>query len=149
MENLNRVETVLSAISEGVIAEWAENSLIAHGWAGQRNGLGYALDHLLAYPSHGNIFLAVFLLSGELTRQQVCKSRDATDLAQDAIHYWLTWHCPTCKGRGVLDIEQHQCQQCGGTGHKPKPAHIERPLAVIEAAVEWMEGQLRKRLSRA
>lgn len=143
---LNRIETTLAALTAGAGYEWSESYILAHGLSGQRNPLAYALDHLLDKQSSGNLWMATHLLSGELIRQKVCKSKDSVDLARDSLQYWLTKHCVMCHGTGVLNIEQDQCPMCGGTGKRYHPANYEGALKVIEGALEWMESQLQNRL---
>ena len=143
----NRVETVLSALNRGCSSEWAEDHILAHGLCGQRNKLGNAINHLIATPSNGNMQLTVFILSGELIKQKLCRSRDAVDIARNALEYYLTRLCMACQGRGVVNLEQQTCDVCGGTGRRPMNKEIERPIALIEASIDMMEGQLEKRLS--
>jgi hypothetical protein len=147
MIELNRTETVLSALTQGITGTWAEDHVMAHGLSGQRNPLGNALNHLLANPSRGNMYLAVFLLSGELQKERIGHVMDSVDIARDAITYWLSWLCPACSGRGVINIEQDQCQECGGTGRRERPKDpVKSAVSVIERHIEWMEGQLKARL---
>lgn len=148
MKDLYRVETVLSAMTVGPGYGWSENHLIAHGWSGQRNPLGHALNRLLDCSTSGNVWLAEYLLAGQLCKQKVCRGKDSVDLARDALKYWRDPWCRTCKGTGVLNIEQERCDDCDGTGRKFRPASYEGALKVIEAAQEWMEDQLRGRLRR-
>lgn len=149
IRELYKLEATLSALAVGVCKEWSETLVLAHGLSGQRNPLGYALDHLLTSPNGINARLTTLLLAKELVKQKVCTDKQSWDVANDAISWWWDCHCPHCKGRGVINIEQDMCKQCVGTGMKPKPQRKEiyRAIGVIEAAMEWMEHQLRKRTS--
>ena len=147
MKDLNRVEVALSALSVGASYEWSENYILAHGLSGQKNPLGHALDHLLSKPNASSLWMAEYLLAKRLVEQKVCKSRDSIDMAREAISFWFNKHCPACRGTGVINIEQEQCQLCHGTGEKYHHAAIDGALRVIENAVDWMDNQLRKRIS--
>ena len=151
MSDLNRVETTLCALTVGVAYEWSENHVMAHGLSGQRNPIGFAIDHLLSHPNGINARLVTLLIAKELPRLKVCTEKESWDVANDAISYWYDSKCPDCKGRGVIDFEQHQCVTCSGTGKKPRPRHkaTNECVAIIEGALEWMEAQLQKRLRQA
>ena len=149
MIELNRVEAVLAALVTGVAYEWCDRVLIAHAFSGQSNELGYAVDHLLSNQNGTNARLVTMMLARELVKQKIATNAEAWDTANDAMNWWWTQHCPTCNGRGVIDFEQHQCTDCDGTGIRPKPRrkNLRQAIGVIEAAMEMMEYQLRKRLT--
>jgi hypothetical protein len=148
---LNRLETTLCALTVGVAYEWSENHVLAHGLSGQRNPIAFALDHLLSHPNRINARLVTLLIAKELPRLKVCSEKESWDIANAAISYWYDSKCPDCNGRGVIDFEQHQCQTCNGSGRKPRPSHkaTSECVAIIENALEFMEGQLQKRLRNA
>lgn len=147
--DLRRVETTLCALSVGIAYEWSENHVMAHGLSGQRNPLGYALDHLLSNPNHQNAGLVAFLLATELVKRGVCSEKDSVDSANDALAWWYDSKCTVCHGRGVLNFEQVECPGCLGSGRRDKPSNrtLRESIGVIESSMDWMEGQLRKRLT--
>jgi hypothetical protein len=144
---LNRVETLLSAYGCGIGYQWAEDHVHAAGMSAQRNPVGNALIHLIDHQNHANLALCINLLAKELVRQQLCTDQESVDNAKDAIEWWLTQNCLNCHGTGVLNIEQHQCKVCLGTGKQPKPARLVRFVGVIDSSIEWTELQLRKALA--
>lgn len=147
MQELNCVETVLAALNAGTGAEWSENSVMAHGLCARQNRLGNALDHLMCHQTRENAMLCVFLLATEIVRNRLATEKESVDLANDAIAYWLTRLCPSCKGAG-RDFNQVDCPHCQGTGlkHKPKVRGMSAAIAIIEATLEAMELQLRRKL---
>jgi ribosomal protein L37AE/L43A len=152
-DDLYRVEETVCSINSGNLKPggWDCDHIHAHGAAGQRNPLGNAVDHLLANPNADNLRLVRFMLSGELEKQGICKPKDSIDVATDALRWWADQRCPHCGGRGVTDFQQHQCQQCGGSGEKPRPSYkpVSDAIGVINQAVTRMEGQLRSSLKGA
>lgn len=147
---MDRVEQAISAISSGNLDPdgWAHSRVMALGLSGQRNPLGSAVLHMIETQSSANAYLAVVLLSGELQRQSIGKSRESVDIARDALGWYMSKQCPICTGRGVLDIEQHQCPECQGRGHRARPSH--KPtcdaIGVITQALDWLDGQMAARL---
>ena len=83
MNDLNRVETTLCALTVGVAYEWSENHVLAHGLSGQRNPIAFALDHLLSHPNRINARLVTLLIAKELPRPDVQRNgKEATTTAQ-------------------------------------------------------------------
>lgn len=144
---LYRVETVLSALNTGITSEWSEAQVGQHGFEGRREPLAFALDHLLAYPARGSFMLAQFLLSGQLQKLKVCKSQDSTDIAAEALNYWLVGICPSCQGTGVMSIHQEPCIGCDGKGRAAMPNDaVRQAISIINANMECMERRLRNHL---
>ena len=143
---LYRVESTLVAVSHGIGSEWATDHVQALGLSSIYNRLGGALIHLDGHRNGTNFRLVVQLLAGDLERLNICSGRDSVDIATGAVEWWLDKNCPYCKGAG-RDFNQVQCPACGGTGEKPKPSALYRPLGVMGAALDWMEQQQRKRLA--
>ena len=153
---LYRTESVEVCINRGITSKWAQDHILAHGLAGQRNPLGNALIHLEAtikrlpdkrvLYSPASFRMAQYHLSGELIRMKICKSRDATDFAEWALKYFIDKRCHGCMGTGVLNIEQEPCNTCGGTGGRPTSAIVLKVIKIIEGYQDWMEAQLCKKL---
>ena len=148
MIELGRVESVLSALVVGISYDWCDRVILAHAFSGQKNKLGYALDHLLSNPNGTNARLVTMLFAKKLVKDKVCTKQDAWDLANDAISWWWDQRCTVCDGRGVLNFEQDMCVKCQGTGIRPKPRdrNVRQAIGVLDAAIEMMECQLRKKL---
>ena len=149
-EDCYKIEAWVTATASGSLQPegWACDQILAHGLAGQRNRLGNALDHLLAYPNETNLWLVTFLLAGELERQNVGRRSESVDIARDALRHFGDARCPNCGGRGVMDFQQTQCPECLGTGERPRPSYkpVADALGVINQAISYMEGQLRAKL---
>jgi len=152
-EHCHKIEAWVGATASGSLQPdgWACDQVLAHGLAGQRNRLGSALDHLLAYPNEVNLWLVTFLLASELERQNICRGRESVDVARDALKYFGDARCPNCGGRGVMDFQQTQCPACQGSGDRPRPSYkpVADALCVIDQAISYMERQLRKKLGRS
>lgn len=149
-EDLIFDEQALTAIHSGNLDPngWAHSRILALGSSAQRNPLGAALLHWLDSESCHTAFLARFLLATALAKQRVCRSKDSVDIAHDAMAWYLTRHCPTCYGRGVLNFEQDMCQVCSGTGTRASPSNpqVEQAVAVLIAALEHLDNQIHARL---
>ena len=149
-EDCYKIEAWVTATASGSLQPegWACDQILAHGLAGQRNRLGNALDHLLAYPNEGNLWLVTFLLAGELERQRIGPRSESVDIARDALRHYGDARCQNCGGRGVMDFQQTQCPACLGTGDRPRPSYkpVADALGVINQAIGYMEGQLRAKL---
>jgi len=143
---LYRVESTSVAVSRGIGSEWARDHVHALGCSAQRNPLGAALIHLDTHRNPHNLMLVINLLAVELVRLRLCLDSESVDYSRDAIEWWLTQNCLNCHGTGVLNIEQHQCKVCNGTGKQSKPVALTRFIAPIDSAIEWLEMQQRHRL---
>lgn len=145
-DELYRVESTMIAVSHGLGSEWAEDHVKALGLSSIYNKLGGALVHLDGHRNSINRRLVTELLAADLVILGVCLGRDSVDLAKDSIDWWLECRCPYCKGAGK-DFAQVQCPACDGTGLKVKPTRLVRTVGIINAALEWLEMQQRKRLA--
>ena len=143
---LYRVESTAIAVSRGIGSEWATDHVHALGLSGIYNKLGPALLHVDGHRSAANKFVVVSYLAGELVHMAICKPRESVGDANDALEWWLDKNCPFCKGAGK-NFEQIDCPRCDGSGEKYKPKNLGRVVGVMNAALEWLELQQRKRLS--
>lgn len=146
--DLNRVESAIIACGRGMGSEWAQDQIHALALVDHRNKLGNALIHLLDHPNGANCRIVGDRLAAMLVKFNIVPSRDSVDISQLAIEWYLTKNCPACDGAGC-NTEQVPCVICQGKGHKPKPAALERALALMEASIEWADSQMGHSLSNA
>lgn len=151
-DNLNRVESAVSATASGNLTwgQWPHDVATALGLSGQRNPLGFAVVRYLASATSYN----AMALALQLATSLVSKGADglsAQNAAYSAIVAWSDIKCPSCQGRGVLNIQQQLCSDCSGTGERNlsglAPVVRDGISALIEAE-QWIEGQLAARLRR-
>lgn len=151
---LVRVESAVTATSSGDLTwdRWTLDCAVALGLAGQKNPLGFALVRYLSDPpSSIHVWNVVLVLAKEMERRGVAAD-GLNDLAFQAFNWWQDSRCPSCGGRGVVNIEQRQCQVCAGTGQKKSPDSSDAVKVGIGCLIEaesWLEGQLRARLKVA
>lgn len=152
-DNLNRVESAVSATSSGNLTWglWPHDCAVALGFAGQRNPLGFALVRYLGSdPSSVNAWNVVLVLITQLQKQGVDVDL-AKNAAWSAFEFWRDIRCKSCHGRGVVDASQRVCSSCGGSGQRRMPVGPDAVRAGISCLIEaeqWMEGQLAARLKR-
>lgn len=150
-DNLNRVESAVTATSSGNLTwdKWTLDCAVALGFAGQQNPLGFAMVHYLNDPpSLANVRLLVLTLAKEMERHKVA-SDGIHEMAFQAFEYWQNSRCPSCGGRGVVSIEQRQCQACAGTGQRPvpnSPDPVRIGISCLLEAQSHLEGQLNARM---
>ena len=155
-DNLNRVESAVSATSSGNLTweQWPHDCATALGFAGQRNPLGFAVVRYLSDgESAAGAWNIILHLSTVLIKKgyEAAKANDAAWAAVDA---WNHLRCGHCGGRGQLYSEGAavtQCPTCAGTGERDK-AHftdiVRDGISALNEAERWMEGQLAARLKR-
>lgn len=152
-DNLNRVESAVSATSSGNLTweQWPHDCATALGFAGQRNPLGFAVVRYLSDEPSGSAAMSIVLHLSTV----LIKKGHATDLANKAawaaVDAWNHIKCSYCSGRGVMNIEQAQCPACNGTGERDKanlPEIVRDGISELLEAERWMEGQLAARLKR-
>jgi len=148
-----RVESAIVAESSGDLTweRWPIDSVIAHGLAGIRNPLGFAMDRFLSNSCTPNVWEVTLVLTTRLILKGVDKA-DAKVAAEDAFLFWRDMHCPICHGRGITGITQQPCMPCNGTGDRELPFGPDSLRLAIGELIEaeaWMEGQLAARLRGA
>lgn len=151
-ENLNRVESAIAATANGDLRwdRWPLDYAVALGWAGKANPLGLALVRFREAQDHGRgstalVWEVVLMLQTVLERQEKAAAIAAKDAALKALDIWNDSRCPTCQGRGVINIEQATCRSCNGTGRRQMDGQSDMVKAAVSALVEAesrMEGQL-------
>lgn len=150
---LYRSETAINALSSKSLQwdSWALDSLTALGMSAIRNPLGDRLIHFINSPSAPRAFEITLMISSRLIADGGDKAR-TLDQAFQAFEYWNGRHCLHCGGRGVLNFNQDECGRCGGTGDRPIPSEYSEPvrkaISLLIEAENWMENQLRARLSK-
>lgn len=152
-DNSNRVEMAVSATSSGNLTpgQWSHDTATALGFAGRSNPLGFAVvRYLSAEPNAASVWDVVIHLATALVRRgyEGKKANEAAWLALDA---WNDMRCPTCAGRGVLNIEQRICHVCHGKGQRDQALFAESVrdgISELMEAERKMEGQLAARLKR-
>ena len=153
MDNLYRVEDAVSATSSGNLTweRWPIDQVIALGFAGQRNPLGFALVHYLGDPpSSAGVWNVVLVLTSALIKMGVA-AEVAKDAAWQAFDYWRDSRCRACFGRGITSNTHQPCPSCSGSGQRPPPVstdHVRDAISFLIEAEQWMEGQLNARLKR-
>lgn len=151
-ENMNRVESAVSATSSGNLTweQWPHDCATALGFAGQRNPLGFAVVRYISAESSSAAMEVILLLATALIKKGHA-AKLANDAAWAAVDAWNHVKCPYCTGRGVLNIEQNECPACHGTGHRDKgalPEIVRDGMSALMEAERWMEGQLAARLRK-
>ena len=155
-DNLNRVESAVSATSSGNLTweQWPHDCATALGFAGQRNPLGFAVVRYLSDgESAAGAWNIILHLSTVLIRKgyEAAKANDAAWAAVDA---WNHLRCVHCGGRGQVYADGAatvQCQSCAGTGKRGtnhQPDIVRDGISALMEAERWMEGQLAARLRR-
>ncbi|MBS1143378.1 MAG: hypothetical protein H6R14_784 [Proteobacteria bacterium] len=153
INELNRVESAVTATASGDLSweRWPLEAIIALGLSGQKNPLGFAVVRYLTNPpSAMNTWNVLLVLATEMQRRGMAAD-GIKEHALRALELWNNDRCPTCHGRGVLNIEQQMCGSCGGTGKIKIPEHdvaISTGVACLVEAEVWMERQLTARLSK-
>jgi hypothetical protein len=153
-DNLNRVESAVTATSSGNLTwdKWTLDCAVALGFAGQRNPLGFAMVRYLSDPpTSANVWALVMTLAKQMEKQGVA-TEGLNELAFQAFEYWQNSRCPSCGGRGVVSIEQRQCQACAGAGQRPAPSSpdpVRIGVSCLLEAESYLEGQLNARMRRA
>lgn len=152
--DLVRVESAVTATASGDLTweRWTLDCAVALGWAGKRNPLGFAIvRYLTDAPNSTNVWNVVLQLATLLQRQEKVSAIDAKDAAWKALDIWNNSRCPTCQGRGVLNIEQATCLACNGTGRRQASDYgdlIKAGVSALVSAEAWMEGQLAAALKK-
>ena len=149
-ENMNRVESAVSATRSGNLTweQWPHDCATALGFAGQRNPLGFAVVRYISAESSATAMAVILHLATALIKKGHA-AKLANDAAWAAVDAWNHVKCPYCTGRGVLNIEQNECPDCHGTGHRDKgalPEIVRDGMSALMEAERWMEGQLAKML---
>lgn len=153
-DNLNRVESAVSATSSGNLTweQWPHDAATALGLSGQRNPVGFALVRYLGEQNSMAVWGVVLALATVLRKRvPALSASEANELAFQAFEFWNHMHCQACTGRGISGIEQTLCPTCGGMGDRPikdAPAAIRDAVGVLIEAERWMEGQLAARMRR-
>jgi hypothetical protein len=152
-DNLNRVESAVSATSSGNLTweQWPHDCATALGFAGQRNPLGFAVVRYLSDEPSSSAALDIILCLSTALIKKGHAAKLANDAAWAAVDAWNHIKCPYCTGRGVLNIEQNECPACHGTGHRDKgalPEIVRDGMSALMEAERWMEGQLAARLRK-
>ena len=153
-DNLNRVESAVSATASGNLTweQWPHDCAVALGFAGQRNPLGFAVVRYLGDEPSGSAALNVILHLATVLIKRGYSAKLANEAAWAAVDAWNHIKCPMCSGRGVMNIEQQQCDACNGTGERAKgevPDIVRDGISALMEAERWMEGQLAARLRDA
>lgn len=150
-KELVRVESAISALSSGNLTweKWPIDVVIAHGLAGRRNPLGFAIDRFLNSPTSMEVWNVVLVLATQLMRFRKLDQSEAREVAWRGFEWWKDSRCTTCGGRGRVDKTHRTCPDCGGSGKRKMP--IDPPLvrdaiSLLVEAESWMEGQLAKSL---
>lgn len=152
-DELFRVEAAVTATASGNLTweRWPLDCAVALGLAGQRNPLGFAVVRYLSDdPSSASVWAVIVHLATALVARGHAAAA-ANDAAWLALDIWNNTRCPTCSGRGVMNIEQRICQACNGTGKRDVamlPEIVCDGLASLLDAERWMEGQLAARLRK-
>lgn len=152
-DDLIRVESAVSATASGNLTyeRWPYDYEMAIGFAGQSNPLGFAVLRYLGDEPSGSAALNLILHLATVLIKRGNDPKKANDAAWAAVDAWNHIKCPTCTGRGVMNIEQQQCAACNGTGERSKGDMSDIVRAGISALMEaerWMEGQLSAKLKR-
>ena len=147
---LYRVEQTISAVSSGNLDPegWQHSCVMALGLSGQKNRLGSAVLHLIEHPNLDNYRLTINFLARVIVHDGIANESDSIDVANDALEWYESRHCPKCEGRGVLNFEQAPCTICSGTGDRARPANKQTAdtVALIVHSLDWLESQQRVRL---
>lgn len=152
-DNSNRVELAVSATSSGNLTpgQWPHDTATALGLSGRTNPLGFAVVRYLSdEPSSSSVWAVVVHLASALVRRGYDGIK-ANEAAWLALEVWNDMRCPTCSGRGVLNIEQRICHVCAGKGERDQskfPEHVKDGISELMEAERRMEGQLSARLKR-
>lgn len=150
-DSSKRVEQAVSATSSGNMTpdQWQHDTATALGFAGRSNPLGFAVVRYLSdEPSAPTVWAVIMHLASALVRRGYDGSK-ANDAAWLAFEAWNNMRCPTCAGRGVLNIEQHICRACAGKGQRDQtklPECVQDGISELMGAEQRMEGQLASRL---
>lgn len=153
-DNLNRVESAVSATSSGNLTweRWPHDVATALGFAGQRNPLGFAVVRYLAEPPSSVSVWNIVLVLAKCLEDQGVDGAVSKEAACRGLDFWRDRRCLSCHGRGHVGDAHHQCPSCGGSGHRRMPDGPEPVRAAISALIDAeqrMEGQLRARLKGA
>lgn len=153
-DNLSQVESAVTASSSGDLSwdHWSLDAVVALGFSGQRNPLGFAMVRYLSEPpAAANIWRIVLTLETQLRKRGVDGSA-SRDFAWRAFDFWRDNRCRSCEGRGFSGTNAHQCPSCGGSGKRPisDDAHdsLRTAISLLLDAEQWMEGQLAARRRR-
>lgn len=152
-DELFRVESAVSATASGDLTwdRWSHDVSTALGLAGRRNPLGFAVvRYLTDEPSSVRVWDVTLHLATELLKRGVAKEI-ANKTAYDAFDFWRDMRCRSCGGRGINGAGV-MCSACGGSGQRPLPHDpdaLHTAISCLIEAEQWMERQLRARLSRA
>lgn len=155
-ENMNRVESAISATSSGNLTweQWPHDCATALGFAGQKNPLGFAVVRYLGdAPGSSATWGIVLNLATELIRLGYAADK-ANDASWAAIDAWNNLRCNACGGRGHVYAENAAviiCEVCGGSGEKDKSGMsdiVRDGISALMEAERWMEAQLSVRLKK-
>lgn len=132
--------------------------LAAAGMAGQRHGLGMALQRLRADPSEVLLRQVAEELGSRLReavrRREVRRDGvDAYALAHHVVRWWVDPTCLACSGVKFVAangrLTSRACKACGGAGVRgvdsPAPAAAQWVLDLLAGQVAMSEGALRRR----
>lgn len=148
--NLYRTETAICAMSANTLQpdSWAHDSILAAGMCAQRNRLGNLLMHFIDSPKPSLVMEITLVISSRLIDRSFDKGL-TLDAAYQAFDYWNGRRCLRCGGRGVMNFQQEECQQCHGTGERPIDGSdmVRAGISILIEAENQMEGQLRKKLA--
>ena len=152
-ENMDRVESAVSATSSGHLTygQWPLDCAIALGFAGQHNPLGFAVVRYLSDAPSGPAAWDMILHLATALIKRGHDPAKANNAAWAAVDAWNHIKCSHCSGRGVLNIEQQQCDACNGTGERDNgslPDIVRDGISALMEAERWMEGQLSNKLRR-
>ena len=155
IEELYRVEQYEVAIGRGMTSQGDIDSVTCAAWSSKYNALGHAMARLEASIDqhkrrwNASAFDYARKQLEKILMAEKVRAKDAFDIAGDAIRWYCLRWCILCNGTGVINIEQHQCQMCSGTGEMPRPVNpvTDRAISHIKSSIEQLEIQQRKRMS--
>lgn len=150
--DLVRVEGAVSATASGDLSwdRWPLDSIIALGFAGRKNPLGFAVVRFLSEPPTSmNLWGVVLTLAKEMQVRGV-SSDGINDKAFKAFEWWNDSRCSVCHGRGVF-VDGRVCPDCNGSGQRVTPSApdwMSVGVSCLLEAEQRMEGQLWSRLKK-
>ena len=148
MSSLNelwRTEEYHVAKSRGQLGDQGQVVIGNAGLAAKYNPIPSIMEKMLDKPCRENVMLAKFTLITHFVKQRLFTERDATDVADDVITWFLDPHCHACHGTGLKNKEQETCPVCLGIKKYPSWDLGKKGCHEVEGLFMWREVQLRKR----
>lgn len=139
-----RTEELYVFRSSGDLGDYGQVVIGSAGIASKYNPIPSILENIIDRPCSTNVSLARFSLATYFVKQGVCKEREAVDVANDVIAWFIDPHCHACHGTGLKNKEQETCPVCLGEKKRPTWEPAKRGVAEIESLFAWREKQLRK-----